>query len=347
MNSPVQTGPSHAWSASRQLLMLVRREWWEHVALRWMPLVLVGLTVVFAALALVLPDRLDTNLRQGDPLMLRVDGQDSTLTQLIPGMERSGIQVELGEVSLANLLALFGKLPDVVRGQVLLFVMMVAGRMALLPLGFLAAMLALGTWRREIQDRSIAFHKSMPVGEGLLVLSKALVGGPVLFGVMALTVMLVQVVPLILAMGASWGLGLDAVELLWTPVPFLRLWSGTLSNLMLDFLAFLPAMGLLAALNVWHPGRRMLAAGVVFAVGMADSLYLSHGAVFHWLGRHLLPPGWSPGGLLGTFHEVAYWRREAWGADALISPLDLLSGVALGVGGYLLAAWLLRWREER
>ncbi len=339
--------PTSGKSATRQLIALVRREWWEHRTLRWMPLTLVGLTLVISALALILPDRLDANLGQGEHLALRVDGQDSTLTQLIPGMVGSGVRLELGEVSLANLLDFFGKLPDVVRGQILLFVMMVTGRMALLPLGFLAALLALGAWRKEILDRSIAFHKAMPVREGLQVLSKALVAGPLLLLLMALMVLVVQVVPLLMFMGAAWANGMDAVDLLWAPTPFLRLWGGTLSNLVVDFLAFLPTMGLLAALNVWNPGRRLAAAGLLFAAGIADDLYLSHGAFLQWLGRHLLPPGWAPGGFLGTFHEVAYWKGEAWGADALISPMDLLSGVALGVAGYMLAAWLLRWREER
>lgn len=347
MRPLAETKPAKATNATRQLIALVRREWWEHGALRWMPLALVGLTLVLSMLALALPERLNENLRQGDHLNLMVDGQDSTLTQLIPGMEGSGVHVELGEVSVANLLTFFGQLPDRVRGQLLLFLMMITGRMAQLPLGFLVGLMALGVWRREILDRSIAFHKSMPVAEGTQVLAKALTGGPLLLGVMALTVMLVQVLPVAVLMVAAWANGMDAVGLLWTPVPFLRLWGGTLSSLLMDFLAFLPVMGLLAALNVWHPGRRMLAAGAVFALGVVDSLYLSHGELFQWLERHMLPPGWTLRGALSTFHEVSFWNGEAWGAGGLLSPLDLLTGAMLGVGGYLLAAWLLRWREER
>jgi len=326
-----------------QLWTLLKREWWEHRALRILPLGLMAATLSFSLLALALPGRINENLRGPDPMHIRVDGQDSTLTQLIPGMERSGVRVDLGEVTVGNLLHFFGQLPKAVRGQMLMAGMMVGGRMTMLPLGLLAALLSLGVLRAENLNRSSTFFKSMPVSEAQTLLAKFLLNGPLALLVIFVTVATVQVIPLVVMTPAAWAAGIGAWDLLWAPVPFMRLWSGTLISLGVDFLYFLPAMGLLAALNAWHSSRRLLAAALIFTLGVLDNFYLSGGAFFQWCGRHMIPPGWA---LRGQDHEVLY-EVAVWSGASGLDFWDVGLGLLLGLAGFLAAARLLRWREER
>ncbi len=57
--------------------------------------------------------------------------------------------MELGDVTVANLLDFFGRLPVQVRSHMLLLVLLVIGKFTLLPLGFMAAILTLNMFRQE------------------------------------------------------------------------------------------------------------------------------------------------------------------------------------------------------
>ncbi|MDP2359412.1 MAG: hypothetical protein Q8O14_01480 [bacterium] len=337
-------GESRPITRAARLGMLIRRESWEHRVLWLMPLILVGLVLVGSLLALVAPGRINANLQSHHEEPIIINGEDADLQHLFPGLQGTGIQVELGEVTVGNLLHFFDRLPERVRGQVLFLGLTGATRSLLLPLGLLAAVLALGVLRRESRDRSIYFFKSMPVTELEMIAAKALVLVPGLLLLMAATVVASHLVMLGVASLAALFAGLNPIALLWAPAPLGQVWGHLLLGLAVDFLLFLPVVGLLFALNAWHPARRPAAGLAVLALVVLDKIYLTGGGLLQWLGRHLPPPGWVLRGPRGdVFTEMAKWDQPR----PAVGNLDLWSGVLLGLLLLGLAAWLLRWREER
>lgn len=340
-----------------QLLMLVRREWWEHSSLRILPLSLLALVLAGSLLALAVPGRVQQNLeRQGRPVEfnrdvadslgveVHVDGEALEALDRLPGfLQGTGIRLELGEVSTGNLLRFFAQIPEGARRQLLLLPLLAVAQLLALPLGLLFAFLAVNAWRRELLDRSIYFHKSLPVPPGLAVAAKALALGPLALAVMAGTIVLGTLIPLLVAGGAALAHGLNPWELLWGVAPLGQVWGITLSRVGLGFLLFLPVLAFLFALNVWNPGRRLAALVVVGALVLADRLYGSGGALGRWILAHLPPPGLSIRGPRGDVFV------EMQGLEHLAHPIwgDVLSGLLVALLFFAATAWLLRWREER
>lgn len=326
----------------RRLCMLVRREFWEHRVLWGMPAILLGLALFFSTLALIAPARINANL-QGQNQHIVIDGEHTNLSKLIPGLAHSGINVQLGEVTVGNLLRFFGQLPPEVRGQVLKLALLATAKLMLMPLGFLALVLSLNVLRRETRSRSIYFFKSMPLTEGELIGAKILLIVPVLLVVMLATIMACHLVALALLSGAALFSGLNPFTLIWAPAPLLASWGYLLKGLALDYLWFLPTVGFCFALNAWHDSRRLAAAMAVFGVAILDRLYLTGGGLMHWLGQHIMPPGWALRGPRGDvfteFDHMAVQQGIDWPS--------LLSGVALGLALLWASTWLLRWKEER
>ena len=342
---------------SGQLCMLVRREWWEHASLRILPLSLLALVLAASLLALVVPGRIQQNLeRQGRPVELnrttadsldvqiRLDGEAPEPLDRVPGfLKETGLRLELGEVSTGNLLRFFDQLPAGARRQLLLLPLLAIAQLLALPLGLLFALLALNAWRRELQDRSVYFHKSMPVPPGLAVTAKALALGPLVLAVMAGTIVLGTLIPLLVAGAAALVHGLNPWDLLWSVAPLGQVWGVTLSRVGLGFLLFLPVLAFLFALNVWNPARRLAALVAVGALALADLFYGTGGGLGRWILAHLPPPGLSIRGPRGDVSvELDGWAhlaRPLWG--------DVLSGLLVALLLFAATAWLLRWREER
>ena len=326
----------------RRLCMLVRREFWEHRVLWGMPAILVGLALLFSTLALIAPARINANL-QGQNQHIVIDGESTNLSRLIPGLAHSGINVQLGDVTVGNLLRFFGDLPTEVRGQFLKLALIATAKLLLMPLGFLALVLSLNVLRRETRSRSIYFFKSMPMNEVEMIGAKLLAFVPVLLGVMLATIIVSHLVTLAMLSVAALFAGLNPWTLIWAPAPLLASWGYILRTLALDYLWFLPTVGFFFALNAWHDSRRLAAVMAVVAVAVVDRLYLTGGGLWHWLGQHVVPPGWAHRGPQGdVFTE---FQRAAL-VDSINWP-SLLSGVAIGLALLWASTWLLRWKEER
>lgn len=342
-----------------QLLMMVRREWWEHSSLRILPICLVLLVLAGSLLALVVPGRIESNLRDhnssvhfntgevvldGNPdTTLRVGGPHSNLARLIPGLENSGLRVELGEITVGNLLRFFDQLPEGVRRQMLLLLLLSLGKVLALPLGLLAAILALNMFRQEARNRSSYFFKSMPVTEGQAVLAKVLLNVPLLLLLFLATILLGQLIPLLVMSVAAAFHGLDPWSLIWQPAPLAEVWVRQAGSLCLDFLLFLPTLGFCYALNSWHSSRRFAALLTVAGLAVADKLFLTGGGFAQWLVRHVLPPGWPMHKARGDVYVEASHLTDA----LAFSWPDLAFGVLLGLAFLYAATHLLRWREER
>ena len=341
-----------------RMCMLMRREFWEHRALWILPLALAALVLAGSLLALVLPGRIDANLRSHNSTIhfngssvqvedqwsdsLSVHGANSNLARLIPGLADSGIVVELGEVTVGNLLRFFEQLPPSVRRQLLLLALLAMGKFMLLPLGFLTAILALNMFRQEARNRSIYFFKSMPVSEGEAVLAKFLVNVPLLLVLMLGTAILAQLIPLTVFSVAALAHSINPITLFWQPAPLAQVWGNLLLGLVLDFLLFMPALGFCYALNAWHSSRRFAALLVVAALSMVDKIYVTGGEFASWVGRHMVPPGWALHGPRGDVYVEAMGMQEA----ASFSWPDLAGGVLLGLLLLYASTHLLRWREE-
>jgi len=339
-----------------QLWMLLKREWWEHSSLRILPLSLLALVLLGSLLALVVPGRIQQNLeRKGQPIIINQEAPDSTgvnvvvegdadrhLQRIPHFLKETGLRLELGELSTGNLLRFFDQLPDGVRRHLMLLPLLAVAQLLALPLGFLMAVLALGAWRRELQDRSICFHKSMPVPPGLAVLAKALALGPLALAVMLGTILAGTLIPLAVAGLAALAHGLNPWELIWGCAPLGQVWWTTGTRLILGFLLFLPVLAFLFALNVWNPARRLAALVAVGALALADRLYFTGGGLGRWILAHLPPPGLSVRGPRGDvfveMDNLSHLARPVWG--------DLLSGLLVALLLFAATAWILRWREE-
>jgi len=327
---------------ARRMVMLVRREFWEHRALWALPAILVALSVLLTLFSLAAPGRINAHLQDEGP-RIGIDGQNRSLTQLIPGLAHSGLHVELGEVTVGNLLRFFADLPFEVREQALRLMLLATAKSLLLPLGFLVLALTINVLRRETRSRSIYFFKSMPLGELEMIGAKVLVLAPLCWLIMVLTVAASHLGSMLVMSVAALFAGLNPWTVLWAPAPLLSAWGSVAGELALDFLWFLPMLGFFFAVNAWNDARRLAAAMAVLVAAVADELFFSGGGLFHWLGRHVPPPGWALRGPRGD----AFQEFSRMGQLETLDWASLLSGIAVGLALLWLSTWLLRWKEER
>lgn len=351
MNASYDSIPAQpAFNRFRAFWMLVKRELWEHRALRWLPLVLLGLTLVGTLATLVVPSRLDKLAQRELDHPLQFEGD-------LFGNRH--LQVELGEVTVENLMLMAQQIPEDVRGMALAVLLFTMVKMLLFPFGVVILFYFGQALYKENRNRSMLFWKSMPLPDSQFVAAKLVTGLPVVAGLMFLTVAAAHLLVLFVLSVPALVYGINPWTLLWAPAPLLKVWGLLLMQLLHDLVWFLPGAALLLTVNAWAPRNRSLVALGGLAAIVLDNVLLSGDLILPWMGRHLVPPGIEQRGPL--FTEAVSWLGEKGmaqvqgpvifgqhgGPAAAGGPWELAAGLVLAVLLFVAATHLLRWREER
>jgi ABC-2 type transport system permease protein len=128
-----------------------------------------------------------------------------------------------------------------------------------------------GALYNERRDRSILFWKSMPVSDATTVLAKASVPLLVLPLIVFCVICATQLVMLLLSSAAA--LATPPGELLWGPVPLLRIWALLAYGLVTLTLWLAPIYGWLLVISAWaRRGPFLWAVLPPFAIAVVEKL---------------------------------------------------------------------------
>jgi ABC-2 type transport system permease protein len=205
------------------ILMLMRREFWEHRSLWIAPLVVAGVLLVISALGGV-------NYNDDGHFWI---GSHDKFDQL-PAEQRDQIMERM-------------KPEADVREMIASSVMGMLTVVQLLTLGIVVFFYLLDTLLAERRDRSILFWKSLPVSDGEVVASKALTA-------LVAAPLVVFVVSAVMVLLCSGVLALRMINMpfnLWSFSAFLDVQVMVLGFMAMVLLWYLPLAGYLLVVSVW------------------------------------------------------------------------------------------------
>lgn len=249
------------------LVTLVKREFWEHRALWLVPLLIGVAIVVLAAFE---------GVHVGDRVNISIDLDSSVAASDLEPQERAALQ------SLTEL-------PANKKQTIYLMTLVTFLTVHMLAIGIVVFFYLLDSLYSERKDRSILFWKSLPVSDGVTVLSKGLVGlliAPLLAIAMAA---LTQIV-----FGGIWALkfggsSIGSVMPAWDTAVWLKFQGLTLLAFCVGALWYAPIAGYLLLVSAWARRNVFLWAvmpPVLLAVG--EKLLMGSDYIGEFIGRRML-----------------------------------------------------------
>ncbi|MCC5867504.1 MAG: hypothetical protein JJU27_03245 [Gammaproteobacteria bacterium] len=238
-------------NAATSLLMLLRRELWEHRGVVIAPAVIAILTTLLM------------------------------LTGLFRGLS--------GNVSQIQIVQGLSMMPPAQREGALAALLASVTPLFLVAMLVLIVFYAADALYAERRDRSILFWKSLPVTDLATVMSKLLTAAVVIPLVTAILIILTHLVTLLLATIMVWGANGDAWALVWQPAPLLRLWVLMIYALLAVMLWYLPFLGWLLLASAWARKAPLLWAVLpVVVVGQLEILALGTSRVYRLIGDRVI-----------------------------------------------------------
>ena len=218
----------------KPLWTLMRREIWESpISFKWTPLGLAALVVLVAGVSLAIGARMDAEMAFTLDAMRLFAETDPTQKRLIV----SGL--------------LFSS--TILFFQLILFLIVF----------YLASCLF-----DDRKDRSILFWKSLPVSDGLTVMSKLLTACVTIPALFFVAIVLTHVALLMIASAYAVMAGINPITHLWLPASLPRLWSVMAFGMLVQGLWLLPIYGWLLFCSSWAPRLPILIA-VAIPAGLA------------------------------------------------------------------------------
>lgn len=340
--TPVAPHPTH------KLKWLLKREFWEHKGgFLWAPLISGAVFLFFTLLG----------GGTGQVMFSRHGGKVVNF---------DGQEVPLSQVDWDRMLA--SASPDDLRqmGEAINGITLMSAFWPLVVFGFVVFFYLLGSLYDERRDRSVLFWKSMPVSDGMTVLSKvltALLVAPAIAALIALAVMLAFGVIISLFIAFN---GANPFTLYWANLEPLKLAGALFGWIPVYALWALPTAGWLMLCSAWARSKPFLWAVMVPILGGILVTWFGFFGNFRgdseeWIWQHvvarMLTSAWPGSHLLG-FAGTAYLDRlddspkALYGLDGVIGGLPLLAtpalwiGAAAGVALILAAIRLRRWRDD-
>lgn len=210
----------------KPLWTLMRREVWESpVAFKWTPLGLAGLIVLVIVIALAIGVRMDGELAFTQDTLRLFAQMDAEQKRLIV----SG--------------ALFSS--SIMFFQLLVFIVVF----------YLASSLF-----DDRKDRSILFWKSLPVSDGVTVMSKLLTACIMVPALFLLGIIVTHLALLLIGSGFALIAGINPLLHLWLPASLPRLWTIMALGLLVQALWLLPIYAWLLFCSSWAPRLPILIA---------------------------------------------------------------------------------------
>ncbi|MGI9322104.1 MAG: hypothetical protein ACR2PJ_00845 [Pseudomonadales bacterium] len=291
------------------LLLLVRREFWEHRATF---LVLPAVITIFLSLLLI--------------------AMFASASYYGP----SGINDEPSiRNDVARLLEALRSDNEVDWSAVMQPVMQTAEAPFLFTLWLAVFMYLLGSLYGERKDRSLLFWKSLPVSDLATVLSKlmaALIFVPLVYFAGMVVVQLTALLALTLA---TSGTEVDAWRNIWAPSALPLVWLDFICRILFQALWCLPLYGWLLLVSVLARSAPLAwALGIPLGLALVD-IALIDLRLYAWFETHLAV----------TKPEAYPYELRHYLADKLFT-LDMLSALTVGSGLVALAIWQRRQAHE-
>tara|TARA_B110000238_G_C16123691_1_gene438245 strand:- start:579 stop:1490 length:912 start_codon:yes stop_codon:yes gene_type:complete len=301
----------------KSLLMLTRREFWEHrntfvvlpalIVAVIFSLMLLGLAYTPPSVNFSVQSNIETNNKQEQYVYQReITGSWATLLVGELQATDSGTRSKYLSVGLRSI--------DSVLSVVLWLV----------TLSFL-----LNCLLTDRRDRSILFWKSMPVSDQSTVLMKlftALIAVPlVYFGGIAI----LQVSWLVLLSLSTLGSKVPVWETVWAPAQLLSHWLGYLALVLFNILWSLPLWGWLLVVSAYSKSVQLVwALSVPVCVVLAERIVSDQGNLSDWIIQRIMPT-----------ISLADTRGQLF-------SFEMLSAVLVGVGLICLAIFLRERAHE-
>jgi ABC-2 type transport system permease protein len=309
--------------STHKFKLLLRREFWEHKGgFLWAPIVVGGIASVFLLVA-ALTGGMMVKKHAGD---VHFDGSVSDIGGFGDGLLMGGIGI------------------------------------ASVVLAFVLFFYLLGSLYDDRRDRSVLFWKSMPVSDQQMVLSKV-----------AWAVLLAPLVSM--AVGLASGLAFWVIAALGTMVsgvggasaiftqshPF-RFFAGLLSDLPVQMLWSLPAVGWLMLCSAWSrrvpflwaTAAPILACAMVSFTGVLPGVSIAHEKLWYVVAYRgllsIVPYSWLPTipDHAGDIENAAELSRLIHVGDSwqVFAHADIWIGALAGVAMIYAAIRLRRWRDD-
>lgn len=336
---------------THKLKWLLRREFWEHKGgFFWAPLITGAVFLLFTLLS-----------GGTGQFMLSRNGAKV--------IDFEGRQIPLSQVDWNKLIAAASPQDLEQYAQVVNGFTLLSGLWPLVVFGFVVFFYLLGSLYDERRDRSVLFWKSMPVSDGLTVISKlltALVVAPVTAALIALAVMLATGIVLSLFIAINGG---NPFTIYWAHLEPLKLLGAVFGWLPVYALWALPTAGWLMLCSAWARSKPflwavllpILAGVLVVWFGIFNGDGPQNDARGGWFWEHIvvraLTSAWPGSHVLG-YVDTPYLDRlddspnALYGIDGVIGGLHLFATPSLWIGALAGAAMiyaairLRRWRGE-
>jgi ABC-2 type transport system permease protein len=296
------------------MLMLVKREFWEHRSLWMAPLIWVGVLLFLSGWAMFFQARHMDGGVMGAHVTIEQSQDHGGADK--PGIELRGESADEGRraISSFSYLAISG---------------LIAGFATIVVFFYLLDCLF-----TERRDRSILFWKSLPVSDSQVVLSKlatALVAVPV--GVLLLSAA-TQLVLLFAAWLRFHGTPVGEVMGEWDALAWLRSQAVTLVVMLGGLLWYAPLAAYFLLLSVW--ARRLVflwAVVPLIAIPVLEGFFLHSSKFLHFLGQRL-------GGYLKLLNVNPEVFKSPEGGEHIPHLKDVLDALHLGAMFTSLEMWI-------
>ncbi|MDH5737738.1 MAG: hypothetical protein OEZ23_05475 [Gammaproteobacteria bacterium] len=326
------------------LLMLLKREYWEHKgSMVVLPLVIAGLLMVLIlSLALlvtfgdediVISGNGDWSEHGREFRLHRFSEEDGNSRH--EGIIFEGNKGIVKEIILEKLSDFADYPADYKRQKMQKVLSSVAAPLFLVMWGVIFFYL-LGSLYDDRKDRSILFWKSMPVSDAMTVAAKLIMAMLVVPALVIVCIMVVQLFMLMVATFMTLGEGIGIWETFWAPAGLLTLWTSmVVKMLFLDFwvLPFFTWLVLVSASARSNPIS--WAIGIPVVIWILKALGFLGAGITQWLVDHGLVPlefMVDPGASLSVLGEYVF-------------SLGMFSALLVG-GAMIAAAIYMRGRSE-
>ena len=329
-----------------QMTWLLKREMWEHKGgFFWAPLITGAIFLFFTILG-----------GGTGQFMLSRNGAKV--------MDFEGQQIPLSQVDWDKLIAAASPKDLEQYAQVVNGFTLVSGMWPVMVFGFVVFFYLLGSLYDERRDRSVLFWKSMPVSDGLTVISKlltALVVAPIMASLIALAVMLATGIILSFFILINGG---NPFTIYWSHLEIGKLLGGTFGWLPVYAFWAMPTAGWLMLCSAWAKSKPFLWAVLI---PLLSGVIVSWFGFFNkddnsgWFWEHivarLLTSAWPGSHILGYVGTPQMQRLDAspdgmFGMDGVLYGLNLFAmpslwiGVVAGAAMIYAAIRLRRWRDD-
>ena len=259
-----------------KLVILVRREFWEHRnTFLFLPATVAGFILTLMSVGL---------FYESDSMSMKIDKEiNGTREPITVAVEDRG---NWGHLAIRELLST----PIELRARYIeLGLRGIAGLLCTI-LWFVLVTFLLNTLYKDRIDRSILFWKSLPVSDSLTVMAKLLTAIVILpfcyFGAIAT----LQFAWMILLSFVAMDLDISVWDAVWSQAPIAQHWFGNMMLLCFNGLWTLPLLGWLLAVSAFAQ-RTPLVSALAFPLGVivVEMIFTDQARIRDWIVSHSLP----------------------------------------------------------